>query len=146
MSRHHSSRAQRRARAAWAPIVTAGHARCRRCEQPILAGQPWDVGHLDDLALGGSPTGATRPEHARRVDCPAGGNRSAGAVLGNQLRAAPRRRLAAWLELVDALGFFGPATARTTPRVFVSPPRNLTIGLGSGRAGTGSPQDLRWQL
>ena len=157
MSRHHNARAQRAARRALAPLVAAGVARCRRCDQLVEPGQPWDAGHSTDLALGGSATGPTFVEHARRDDCPAGGNRSAGAVLGNQLRAAPRRRLAAWLELVDpdrlgdddlelaliAPRFFGPAIARTTPRVFFSLPRNLTIGPGSAGIGPAAPKILR---
>jgi len=98
VSRHHDARAQRSARRVWAPIVASGEATCRRCGARIVPGQLWDVGHIVDLALGGHPAGATAPEHARRRDCSAGGNRSAGAVLGNQLRARPRRRLDEWLR------------------------------------------------
>lgn len=87
-----------RQRRRWAAAVESGLVDCRRCHQRIRPGQDWDLGHAHDIALGGDPLAATEPEHARRADCPAGGNRSAGAYLGNQLRAAPRRRLALWLE------------------------------------------------
>lgn len=56
------------------PIVKAGQATCWRCGHPITPDQPWDLGHDDDdrsLYMG--------PEHALKSDCPAGGNRSAGA-------------------------------------------------------------------
>jgi len=98
VSRHHDARAQRAARRALAPLVASGRAVCRRCGGRILPGQEWDAGHVVDLATGGHPAGAMLPEHARRRDCSAGGNRSAGARLGNQLRARPRRRLDAWLR------------------------------------------------
>lgn len=86
-----------RLRAHWSPLVDAGNVTCRRCHEPIRPGQVWDLGHEHDLALGGNPHGVMVPEHAKRADCPAGGNRSAGATLGNQLRHRPRRRLSAWL-------------------------------------------------
>ena len=87
-----------RLRQQWAPTVALGRVKCRRCGQPITPGQAWDLGHDHDLALGGDPLGPMRPEHALRRDCPDGGNRAAGARLGAQLRRAPRRRLAAYLE------------------------------------------------
>lgn len=86
-----------RLRAHWSPKIAAGDVECRRCHEPIRPGQRWDLGHAHDLALGGNPHGVMVPEHALRDDCPAGGNRSAGATLGNQLRRRPRRRLSDWL-------------------------------------------------
>jgi len=87
-----------RQRRKWAAAVDAGLVKCRRCGDTIHSGQTWDLGHAHDVALGGDPRAATTPEHALRADCVAGGNRSAGAVLGNQLRRGPRRRLAVWLR------------------------------------------------
>jgi hypothetical protein len=37
----------RRARAAWAPRVAAGHVVCARCGLLIAPGAPWDLGHDD---------------------------------------------------------------------------------------------------
>lgn len=37
----------RRARAAWAPRVAAGHVVCARCGLLIAPGDPWDLGHDD---------------------------------------------------------------------------------------------------
>lgn len=79
-----------RLRAHWSPIVATGTVSCRRCGDPIRPDQAWDLGHDHDLILGGNPNGRMWPEHA-------GENRSAGATLGNQLRARPRRRLSDWL-------------------------------------------------
>jgi hypothetical protein len=31
----------------WAPRVDAGDVTCRRCQQPIHPGEPWDLGHHD---------------------------------------------------------------------------------------------------
>lgn len=86
-------RADQAARAALAPLVASGRAICHRCQQPIRPDEPWDAGHLDDLALGGDPAGPVAPEHRGRC------NRSAGARLGNQLRRAPlrRTRVGEWL-------------------------------------------------
>lgn len=30
------------------PLVASGAVRCARCGQPILAGEPWDLGHSAD--------------------------------------------------------------------------------------------------
>lgn len=95
MSARHRGRRDQLARAQLAPAVAAG-ALCWQCQAPIEPGQEWDAGHVDDLATGGAPAGTRLPEHRRRADCAAGGNRARGAHLGNQLRR--RRRLAEWLE------------------------------------------------
>jgi hypothetical protein len=44
-------------RAQWAPRVATGTVNCWRCRQPITAGEPWDLGHMDDR------TGYGGPEH-----------------------------------------------------------------------------------
>ena len=36
-----------RLRAELAPYVAAGLALCARCQEPIAAGEPWDLGHDD---------------------------------------------------------------------------------------------------
>lgn len=72
----------REERANWQALIDAGHpVNCRRCGKRIHPGQPMDLGHITDLALGGNPKDR-RPEHA---SC----NRSAGAALATQ--PAPSR-------------------------------------------------------
>ena len=83
MTRHQGRRDQA-ARAQLAPLVASGRAVCWRCGKQIKPDEPWDAGHLEDLALGGRPDGERAPEHR---SC----NRSAGAKLGRSL--ASRRRL-----------------------------------------------------
>ena len=67
-------------RAAWAPLVATGTITCngpQGCGQPIQPGQPWDLGHTRDAALGG--TNAPKvPQHAT---C----NRKAGGKLAHNL-------------------------------------------------------------
>jgi len=63
--------AHMRRRASVAPLVLAGRVKCARCGEPILPDQEWDLGH-DDL----DRSRYTGPEHARKADCRAGGNRS----------------------------------------------------------------------
>ena len=51
--------AHRRLRALWASRVAAGVVECARCGEMILAGDAWDLGHVDGtLSYAG-------PEHAR---------------------------------------------------------------------------------
>ena len=92
MTRRQSGRRDQAVRNQLAPLVDSGRAVCWRCNQPILPGQPWDAGHLEDIALGGHPAGRRLPEHRLKADCPAGGNRSNGAQLGRQLAARRRVR------------------------------------------------------
>jgi len=54
---------------------------CRKCNQPILPGQPWDLGHLLDQATHGPNTIDLQPEHSGRC------NRAAGGRLRHQRRA-----------------------------------------------------------
>jgi len=63
--------AHQRLRKRLEPIVASGQAECWRCGLPIQPGQEWDLGHDDeDRSI------YRGPEHARRADCPAGGNRA----------------------------------------------------------------------
>lgn len=78
------------AREAIRDLAESGNAICPKCGNRITPGQEWDAGHLADLATGGHPDGKRVPEHS---SC----NRSAGAKLGAQIRARPRRRLDKWL-------------------------------------------------
>lgn len=64
----------KRLRARWAEAVRAGGVGCRRCGGPITPGQPWDLGHVVDLADGGAPLDAA-PEH-RACNRAAGGRRN----------------------------------------------------------------------
>ena len=72
-------RGHRAERANWATLMETGYpVKCWRCKKPITAGQPWDLGHLEDLVSGGNPK-RRLPEHAT---C----NRSAGGALAYQPR------------------------------------------------------------
>lgn len=96
VTRRRRGHADQAARARLAVAVAAGRAVCRRCRLPIPPDAPaelWDAGHLVDLQLGGDAAGPVEVEHARRADCPAGGNRSAGAKLQHELASRRRRRL-----------------------------------------------------
>jgi hypothetical protein len=70
-------------RAAWAPQVSTGAVKCRRCRLPIDPQQPWHLGHIEDRGTGGSDDPANlHPEHVR---C----NTSAGGKLAQALRKTP---------------------------------------------------------
>lgn len=101
MSQRQKGARDQAARNVWRPKVEAGLARCWRCRQPIKPDQDWDLGHLEDIATGGDPTGPRLPEHTRKRDCPAGGNRSNGKRIGLALvtgrHPTRRRRLEDWM-------------------------------------------------
>src|SRR5262245_32336481 len=63
----------KRLRAEVAPLVLAGGARCWRCGDAILAGQPWDLGHDDTdrtLYRGPGHRWCTRATAGRRAPGP----------------------------------------------------------------------------
>jgi hypothetical protein len=45
----------RKLRAEWATRVATGSVACWRCGQPIPAGEPWHLGHLDGTTNYGGP-------------------------------------------------------------------------------------------
>ena len=51
-------RPHRKVRERLTPIVLAGRVRCARCGDPILPGEPWDLGHVD-----GDRSRYSGPEH-----------------------------------------------------------------------------------
>jgi hypothetical protein len=66
-----------RLRAQWAPRVAAGAVRCWRCDELLVPGQPWDLGHDDhDRAV------YRGPEHP-------GCNRKAGGASAHALGGGP---------------------------------------------------------
>jgi hypothetical protein len=62
----------------YARLVESGQAVCARCDESIMPGSSWDLGHTPDR------TGWTGPEHSR---C----NRIAGAKTGAAVTNARRR-------------------------------------------------------
>jgi hypothetical protein len=58
-------------RAEWKPVVESGRAICARCGQPILVGQPWDLGHNDN-----DRDKYNGPEHANTCNRSAAGRKS----------------------------------------------------------------------
>lgn len=60
----------------WDQLIQTGHRpTCPRCHHTIEPGQPWQLGHTNDLALGGHPK-HRRPEHKH---C----NESAGGTIAH---------------------------------------------------------------
>ena len=54
------AQAHRAKRKALSPVVSTGLAKCARCHEPILPGEPWDLGHVD-----GDGLRYAGPEHRR---------------------------------------------------------------------------------
>ena len=77
-------------RQAWGERIATQVVTCPRCEEQVTPDQDWDLGHQEDLALGGHPLSVMVPEHRT---C----NRRAGGQLGAMLRPRSRRRLGDWL-------------------------------------------------
>jgi hypothetical protein len=87
-----------KARRYWASRVANGDVQCWRCGKLIDPAQPWDVGHLVDIAAGGPLELANTAPECR------GPNRAAGARLGtrnrvarNQARRDEPRGVRAWV-------------------------------------------------
>ena len=136
-TRRHRGRRDQAARKAWAPKVATGLVNCWACGLPITPTQPWDLGHLEDLATGGAAAGPRRPEHRAKADCPAGGNRRRGAELGRALRRGDdptrrRGRLSQWLRL------FGGSRHSRTHLCLVSLPlaENVSNLIAPGHVGS----------
>ena len=55
----------------WVRPIMAGRVACWRCGDPIVAGQPWDLGHHDDGTTAG-------PEHPNRCNRRAAGLKTHG--------------------------------------------------------------------
>ena len=97
MSRHHKAvkhtSRTRALRPRWQAAIDRGEVACWRCGRPILPGMEWDMGHLEDLAVGGAAVADQMlPEHR-------GHNRSSGGKLGAQITNGKRRddrRLPKW--------------------------------------------------
>ncbi len=53
--------AHRRLRAEWQARIRRGGVTCRRCGEPIVLFEAWDLGHVD----GGGPRDYAGPEHAK---------------------------------------------------------------------------------
>jgi hypothetical protein len=99
-----------RVRAAWRPRVDAGLVDCARCGEPIVPGEPWDLGH-DDV----DRSRYQGPEHRA---C----NRSAGA---GRRRPTREEALAVWAareneywESVARERQAAAAAARREPRIY----------------------------
>ena len=74
-----------RLRKHWLAVIDSqGGVVCWRCGQMIMPGQPVDLGHLVDVALGGTEQDGIRPEHRA---C----NRRAGGELSVALREEASR-------------------------------------------------------
>lgn len=83
--------ADQKVRRALAPAVEAGDAKCWRCGEPILPGEPWDAGHVVAIAEGGHPDGKRLPEHRGRC------NRRDGARIAAERRRGVPSRSRSWL-------------------------------------------------
>lgn len=68
-----------RERAQWRPRVDAGLVDCRRCDQPIEPGRPWDLGHPD--------ADCPKPKAPEHATC----NRKVGGANGAKVTNAMRR-------------------------------------------------------
>lgn len=88
MSRYHTtSQAGTRARKARAAVTLP--TQCARCGLMIQPGEPFDMGHAEDVAAGGA-TSELRPEH--RTCNRRGGGRLGAAIVNARKKRPPTPR------------------------------------------------------
>jgi hypothetical protein len=126
-----------------AEAVDTGGVRCARCGEPIMPGQPWDLGHVD----GGGPHEYSGPEHRRCNRATAG--RYWWATLQPELpperdgvpASDPRWRVP-WLT-----PFLDVPSDATWPRLMSLPHERAAASLGdefAAWAETRTGRPLRW--
>lgn len=99
MSDMRKGQAWKRARAAWAPAVASGAVRCARCRHWIKPGEPWQLGHPDDMPAAVAAhygaerdvIAACRPEH--RTCGQRASNDAKRSAQGGRIVTAPRGKL-----------------------------------------------------
>ena len=125
-----------------APLVLAGRVRCWRCGDPILPGQPWDLGHVD-----GDPTRYAGPEH-RACNRATSGRPPAGWVPVEEpaerdgLACSDRCWRVPWLK-----PFRRPPADAVWPRLMTVPHPDASGSYGAeftGWAEARSGRPLRW--
>lgn len=79
--------AHKRLRKQLEPHVASGQATCWRCNQPIRADEPWDLGHDDN-----DRTRYRGPEHANRCNRAAAGRKAAANRTARQRPSVDKTR------------------------------------------------------
>src|SRR5215207_9049873 len=115
-------RGHERLRREWARKVATGSVGCARCGEPILVGQPWDLGHVD----GGGPRDYAGAEHRK---CNRG--------------AAP---IAAWKALAAAKGEDDAAPRGGRPQGGVGSPALVTTLVRRVQPGLPGLPGTRWAV
>ena len=81
-------RAHDEERKRWAPKVDAGLVDCRRCDEPLEPGRPWDLGHPDQ--------DCPKPKAPEHLVCNRRAGGRNGAKVTNAMRRTPVRHSRDW--------------------------------------------------